>query len=122
MESSENDMKLIYDLKDTIKRLEAEKTLEKENHIKIKRALYDDFQKENKKLKTSNRRFRGLAELELKIQEQVVKKTVSNMESMMKELKSLKVVMEIPRLRNNLKDYDFKKLDFQGYLSKIDDL
>ena len=43
MESSENDMKLIYNLKDTIKKLEAEKTLEKDNHIKIKRALYDDF-------------------------------------------------------------------------------
>ena len=40
----------------------------------------------------------------------------------MKELKALKVVMEIPRLRNNLKDYDFKKLDFQGYLKNIDDL
>ena len=41
-----------------------------------------------------------------------MQKTVVNMESMMKELKSLKVVMEIPRLRNNLKDYDFKKLKF----------
>ena len=69
MESSEKDMKLIYDLQDKIKKLEAEKILEKENHVKIKRALYDDFQKENKKLKTSNRRFRGLAELELKVQE-----------------------------------------------------
>ena len=43
MESSEKDMKLIYDLQDKIKKLEAEKILEKENHVKIKRALYDDF-------------------------------------------------------------------------------
>jgi hypothetical protein len=46
------------------------------------------------------------------VQEAIVQKTVANMESMMKELKSLKIVLEIPRLRNNLRNYDFKKLDF----------
>ena len=69
MESSEKDMALIYSLKDKITKQEAEMQIDKENHIKVKRALYDDFQKENKKLKTSNKRFRGLAELELKVQE-----------------------------------------------------
>jgi hypothetical protein len=100
VESSERDMELIYDLQDQITKLKAQASLEKENHLKVKRALYDDFQAENKKLKTQGRRFRGLAEVELKVQETIVRKTVANMELMMKELKALKVVMEIPRLRN----------------------
>jgi len=51
VENSEKDMQRIYDLQDEVKLLKAEMALDKENHMKAKRGLYDDFTKENKKLK-----------------------------------------------------------------------
>ena len=47
---------------------------EKETHLSVKRKLYDDFQKENKKLQKQLRRFRGIAELELAVKEEIIKK------------------------------------------------
>lgn len=44
------------------------------------------------------------------------------MDNMMAELKTLKQVMEVPRLRAELKNYDMKGLDFQSFLKNVDEL
>lgn len=44
------------------------------------------------------------------------------MDRMMEELKTLKRVLEVPRLRAELKNYNMKGLDFQGFLKNVDEL
>ena len=44
------------------------------------------------------------------------------MDNMMAELKTLKRVMEVPRLRAELKNYDMKGRDFQSFLKNVDEL
>lgn len=51
-------MQTIYNLNDEIKKLNLQIVKDRETHTKVKRELYDDFQKENKKLKKQNKIFR----------------------------------------------------------------
>ena len=44
-------MQTIYDLQDSVKRLEAQIEADNVRHLEVKRKLYDDFIKENKKIK-----------------------------------------------------------------------
>ena len=57
-------------------------------------------------------RYQGVTNLELKIQDTIIKKMKKNMDIFEKETKTLKTVMQTPRLRNQLKDFDLKGLDF----------
>ena len=60
-------MQTIYNLNDEIKKLNLQIVKDRETHTKVKRELYDDFQKENKKLKKQNKVFRGLSALEMRV-------------------------------------------------------
>lgn len=44
------------------------------------------------------------------------------MDSIKQEFKTLKTVLEVPKLRNNLRNYDLKNIKFADYLKSIDDL
>ena len=48
-----------------------------------------------------------MTNLELKVKEQIIEKVKANMDKFEMELKSLKTVIQVPRLRAALKDYDF---------------
>ena len=72
IENSEKDMQTIYNLNDEIKKLNLQIQKDQETHTKVKRQLYDDFQKENKKLKKQNKIYRGLSALEMRAQEVII--------------------------------------------------
>jgi len=38
------------------------------------------------------------------------------------ELKMVKTLLHVPKLRENLKNHDFKDLDFKGFLKEVDRL
>jgi hypothetical protein len=44
------------------------------------------------------------------------------LDSIKQEFKTLKTVLEVPKLRDNLKNYDLKNIKFADYLKSIDDL
>jgi hypothetical protein len=44
------------------------------------------------------------------------------LDSIKQEFKTMKVVLEVPKLRENLKNYDLKNIKFADYLKSIDDL
>lgn len=44
------------------------------------------------------------------------------MEKMKEELKALKTVLGVPRLRNEMVNFDFKNLDFSGFMRTVGDL
>jgi hypothetical protein len=70
----------------------------------------------------ANKRFRGLSQAELNIGTAIFTKIYANMEQMTQELKTVKTVLQVPRLRADLRNYDLKGLNYQGLLGKIDEL
>ena len=122
IENSESDMRIIMNLKDQIKQLTKSVTLDKKTEMDVKRKMYDDFQKEIKKTKLQYKRFKSLAQIELRVKDQILETTTANMERMMIELKSLKTVLHVPRLRAELKNYDFKENNFTNFLKNLDEL
>ena len=59
------DLEVIYNLQAEVKKLKKEIKGAEKRHTEVKRRLYDDFQKENKKLKKKFDAFRAIAEGEL---------------------------------------------------------
>jgi hypothetical protein len=49
--------------------LEAQIDADNLRHLEVKRKLYDDFIKENKKIKKQFKKFKSLAEMEMKIKD-----------------------------------------------------
>jgi len=62
---------------------------------------------EQKKTTKQLKRYKGLTNLELRVKEQIIEKVKANIDTFEMELKSLKTVIQVPRLRAALKDYDF---------------
>ena len=85
---------------------------EAKRHLEVKRKLYDDFQVDIKKASRKFKVFKGLAQLEFRVKDAIIKKMTVDQESMKFEVKSLKTVIEVPRLRNEMKNFDFDKLSF----------
>ena len=120
IEGAENDMATINNLQDQISKMTAFQEAEKARHLEVKRRLYDDFVKENKQIKKTYMRFRGLSQLELRVKEEIVNKVKTDMDRMTVELKSLKTVLEIPRLRDELRHHDFREIDFKTFLKELE--
>ena len=122
IEDSEKSMETIYRLRKEIRNMKKEMELEKKTHLKVKKELYDDFQVEIKKTAAKYRKFKGLSALELKVNQSIVDLSQSNMIKMETELKMLKTCLQVPKLREQLKNHNFKELDFTGFLKEMDQL
>tara|TARA_B110000285_G_C14598850_1_gene369687 strand:- start:139 stop:372 length:234 start_codon:yes stop_codon:yes gene_type:complete len=70
----------------------------------------------------ANKRFRGLAQAELNIGTAIFKKIHENMENLTRELKTVKTVLEVPRLRAEFGKQDPKGANYKEMLGKIDAL
>lgn len=61
-----------------------------------------------KKFKKNLARYKGITNIELRIKDTIIEKIKQNMDRFERETKTLKTVMQTPRLRNSLKDFDLK--------------
>jgi len=95
---------------------------EKKTHLAVKRELYDDFQKETKKLNKKYLTFRGVAQTELTVKDIVIERIEGDMTKALVELKTLKTILHTPKLRAELKGYQWEDLDYRGFLKTVDDL
>jgi len=58
----------------------------------------------------------------LAVNDRIKASVVENMTKLESELKLTKTLLHVPKLRENLKNHDFKELDFKGFLKEVDRL
>lgn len=58
------------------------------------------------------KRYQAVTNIELRLYRVIIEKMKKNMNILEKETKTMKYVMQTPKLRNELKEADLKGLDF----------
>ena len=102
--------------------LEGRMAYAQKTHLAVKRELYDDFQKETKKINKKYLTFRGVAQTELNVKDIVIERMEGDLSKALTELKTLKTILHTPKLRGELKNYQWEDLDYRAFLKTVDAL
>ena len=113
------DIEMIEEFRTTIKKLKTEIKNANKHHLDVKRKLYDDMNKEKKKVEKKLTKFRNIAETEITLKDEVIKALKDRFDKINVELGVLKGAFEFPRLREQLRNYDFKGNNYNQILAKL---